>query len=143
MNSIPTYEDSPFEGFPLRKIPLPHFKGSQPLLMTLTENLITPVITKSESNNCFMLLFIVLKKIKKCVGNWSGIVLSVCFTVDEENCREPAKQQREGKNRTRRKLKLYFLTEILCILFKYSNQRFFLNLIKFMCYLIPLSSLYF
>ena len=42
MNSIPTYEDSPFEGFPLRKIPLPHFKGSQPLLMTLTENLITP-----------------------------------------------------------------------------------------------------
>ena len=93
--------------------------------MTLTENLITPVITKSESDNCFMLLFIVLKKIKKCVGNWSGIVLSVCFIVDEENCREPAKQQREGKNRTRRKLKLHFLAEILCILFKYSNQTFF------------------
>ena len=140
---IPTYEDSPFEGFPLRKIPHPYFKGSQPRLMTLTENLIIPVITKSESDNCFMLLFIVLKKIKKYVGNWSGIVWSVCFTFDEENCREPAKQQREGKNRTRRKLKLYFLTEILCLLFRYSNQTFFLILIKLMCYLIPLSTLYF
>ena len=32
----------------------------------------------------------------------------VCFTVDEENCREAAKQQRSEKNRTRRKLKLCF-----------------------------------
>ena len=28
----------------------------------------------------------------------------VCFTVDKENAREPAKQQRKGKNRTRRYL---------------------------------------
>ena len=88
---IPTFEDSSFERFLLRKMPYPHFKDSQPQLMTLTENLITPVITKSESNNCFVLLYIVLTKIKKKhVGNWSGIVLSVCFTLDEENCREPA-----------------------------------------------------
>ena len=30
----------------------------------------------------------------------------VCFTVDKENGREPAKQQRKGKNRTTRKLLL-------------------------------------
>ena len=86
--------------------------------MTLTENLITPVITKSEANNCSILLYIVLKKLKKHVGNWSGIGLSVCFILDEGNCREPTKQQRKGKNRTRSKLKLCFLTEILCLLFK-------------------------
>ena len=40
----------------------------------------------------------------------------VCFTVDEENCRELAKRQRKGKNRTRRKLKLSFLSELLCLL---------------------------
>ena len=83
---IPTYEDSQFKGFPPRQIPHPHFKDSQPRLMTLTENLVTPVITKSESYNCFVLLYIVLRKIKrKHVGNWSGIVLSVCFTLDEES----------------------------------------------------------
>ena len=89
---IPTSEDSAFEGFPLRKIPHPHFKGIQPQLMTLTENLITPVITRSESNNCVILLYIVLKKLKKYVGNWSGTVFSVCFTLIEENCRESAKK---------------------------------------------------
>ena len=41
----------------------------------------------------------------------------VCFTVDKENGREPAKQQRKGKNRTRRKL-LCFLLELLCLSFK-------------------------
>ena len=30
------------------------------------------------------------------------------FSVDEENCREPAKQQRMGKNRTRRKQVVLF-----------------------------------
>ena len=40
---------------------------------------------------------------------------SVCFTVDKENGREPAKQQRKGKNRTRRKLLLFFLSELLCL----------------------------
>ena len=42
----------------------------------------------------------------------------VCFTVDKENGREPAKQQRKGKNRTRRKLLLCFLSELLCLSFK-------------------------
>ena len=41
----------------------------------------------------------------------------VCFTVDKENCGEPAKQQRKGKNRTRRKLMLCFLSELLCLPF--------------------------
>ena len=42
----------------------------------------------------------------------------VCFTVDEENGREPAKQQWKGKNRMRRKLLLFFLWELLCLSFK-------------------------
>ena len=42
----------------------------------------------------------------------------VCFTVDKENGRETAKQQRKGKNRTRRKLLLCFLLELLCLSFK-------------------------
>ena len=42
----------------------------------------------------------------------------VCFTVDKENGREPAKQQRKGKNRTSRKLLLCFLLELLCLSFK-------------------------
>ena len=43
---------------------------------------------------------------------WIGFV---CFIVDEENCEEPAKQQRKGKNRTRSKLKLCFLSELFCL----------------------------
>ena len=42
----------------------------------------------------------------------------VCFTVDKENGREPVKQQRKGINRTRRKLLLCFLSELLCLSFK-------------------------
>ena len=42
----------------------------------------------------------------------------VCFTVDKENSREPAKQQRKGINRTRRKLLLCFLSELLCLSFQ-------------------------
>ena len=42
----------------------------------------------------------------------------VCFTVDKENGREQAKQQRKRKNRTRRKLLLCFLLELLCLSFK-------------------------
>ena len=42
----------------------------------------------------------------------------VSFTVDKENGREPAKQQRKGENRTRRKLLLCFLSELLCLSFK-------------------------
>ena len=42
----------------------------------------------------------------------------VCFTVDKEKGRDSAKQQRKGKNRTRRKLLLCFLSELLCLSFK-------------------------
>ena len=42
----------------------------------------------------------------------------VCFTVDKENGREPAKQQRKGINRARRKLLMCFLSELLCLSFK-------------------------
>ena len=42
----------------------------------------------------------------------------VCFTVDKENGREPAKQPRKGINRTRRKLLLCFLSELLYLSFK-------------------------
>ena len=42
----------------------------------------------------------------------------VCFTVDKGNGREPAKQQWKGKNRTRCKLLLCFLSELLCLSFK-------------------------
>ena len=42
----------------------------------------------------------------------------VCLTFNKENGREPAKQQRKGKNRTRRKLLLCFLSELVCLLFK-------------------------
>ena len=47
----------------------------------------------------------------------------VCLTVDKENGREPAKQQRKGINRTRRKLLLCFLSELLlpAILLKFSH----------------------
>ena len=42
----------------------------------------------------------------------------VCFTVDKENGRERAKQQRKGKNRMRRKLFMCLLLELLCLSFK-------------------------
>ena len=42
----------------------------------------------------------------------------VCFTVDEKNGRELAKQERKEKNRTRSKLLLCFLSELLCLSFK-------------------------
>ena len=56
----------------------------------------------------------------KKVKNFSEIEWNsfVCFTVDKENGREPAKQQRKGINRTRRKLLLCFLSELLCLSFK-------------------------
>ena len=60
--------------------------------------------------------FFSLKKVKNISEmEWNNFV---CFTVDKENGREPAKQQRKGINRTRRKLLLYFLSELLCLSFK-------------------------
>jgi len=42
----------------------------------------------------------------------------VCLTVDKESGREQAKQQRKGINRTKRKLLLCFLSELLSLSFK-------------------------
>ena len=64
------------------------------------------------------------EKSEKHLGNWRNILewnSFFCFAVDEENYieRESAQQQRKGKIRTRRiKLKLCFLSELLCLLFK-------------------------
>ena len=46
---------------------------------------------------------------------WNSFVY---FTVDKENSKEPAKEQPKGKNRTRRKLLLCFLSGLLCLSFK-------------------------
>ena len=58
------------------------------------------------------------KKVKNISEIEQNIYSFVCFTVDKENGREPAKQQWEGKNRTTRKLLLCFLSELLCLSFK-------------------------
>ena len=56
------------------------------------------------------------KKVKNSSGmEWHRFI---CFTVDKENGREPAKQQQKGINRTRRKLLFRFLSELLCLSFK-------------------------
>ena len=68
---------------------------------------------KSFSRRVFLVKLEKWKTSRKLKGN-----SFVCFTVDEEDCREPAKQQRTGKNRTRRKLKFCFLSELLYPLFK-------------------------
>ena len=57
----------------------------------------------------------VFSRVRKTVMEWNSFV---CFTVDKENGREQAKQQRKGKNRTRHKLLLCFLSELLCLSFK-------------------------
>ena len=60
--------------------------------------------------------FFYAKKVKNISEmEWNSLV---CFTVNKENGREPAKQQRKGKNRTRRKLLLCFLLELLFLSFK-------------------------
>ena len=54
------------------------------------------------SEKSFTQTVFLARKVKNISGmEWNSFV---CFIVDEENGREPAKQQRKGKNRTRRKL---------------------------------------
>ena len=68
------------------------------------------------NEKCFTQRVFLAKKVKNIPEmEWNSFV---CFTVDEENGRELAKQQRKGKNRTRRKLLLCFLSELLCLSFK-------------------------
>ena len=81
----------------------------------------------------FLKEFFLVKKVKNISEmEWNSFV---CFTVDKENCGEPAKQQRKGKNRTRRKLMLCFLSELLCLPFislsLYWNWPFYLNSLIF------------
>ena len=62
--------------------------------------------------------FFPLKKWKK-FRKWSGIVSFVSLSIKKMvESRRPAKQQRKGISRTRRKLLLCFLSELLCLSFK-------------------------
>ena len=93
-----------------------------------------PLCTHSRSK-VFLNEFFLVKKVKNISEmEWNS---SVCFTVDKENCGEPAKQQRKGQNRTRRKLILCFLSELLCLPFislsLYWNRPFYLNSLIFNC----------
>ena len=83
----------------------------------------------------FLKEFFLVKKVKKISEmEWNSFV---CSTVDKENCGEPAKQQWKGKNRTRRKLMLCFLSELLCLplisLSLYWKRPFYLNSLIFNC----------
>ena len=83
----------------------------------------------------FLKEFFLVKKVKNISEmEWNSFV---CFTVDKENCGEPAKQQRKGKNKTRRKLMLCFLSELLCLPFISLslnwNRPFYLNSLIFNC----------
>ena len=83
----------------------------------------------------FLKEFFLVKEVKNISEiEWNSFV---SFIVDKENCGEPAKQQRKGKNRTRRKLMLCFLSELLCIPFIslsfYWNRPFYLNSLIFNC----------
>ena len=60
-------------------------------------------------------VFLIKKWKASLKSEWNGFV---CFTFEEENCREPTKQQQKRKKRTSHKLTLCFLPELLCLLFK-------------------------
>ena len=69
------------------------------------------------NEKCFTQRVFLAKKVKNISEmGWNSFV---CFTVDEKNGREPLKQQRKGKNRTRRKLLLCLLSELLCLSFRH------------------------
>ena len=71
---------------------------------------------RTHSTRKVLLRVFLANKVKNILEmEWNSFV---CFTVDKENGREPAKRQRKGENRTRRKLLLCFLSELLCLSFK-------------------------
>ena len=69
-------------------------------------------------SKCFSQSVFLVKKVK---NSWNSFV---CFAVDEKNCREVGKKQQKEKNRTRCQLKLCFLSELLCLLFKLNKLIF-------------------
>ena len=74
------------------------------------------VASHTVNGKSFTQIVFLAKKLKNISEmEWNSFV---CFTVDKENGREQAKQQRKGKNRTRCKLLLCFLSELLCLSFK-------------------------
>ena len=76
--------------------------------------MLSPLRTHSR-RKIFLKEFFLVKKVKNISEmEWNSFV---CFTVDKENRGEPAKQQRKGKNRTRRKLMLSLFSELLCLPF--------------------------
>ena len=72
----------------------------------------------------------------------------VRFTVDKDNCRGPIKKTAEGEqNRTRRKLKLHFLSEIFLsclILLKFIHFQLYIpnNILRFLCHFVVCSGVF-
>ena len=72
----------------------------------------------------------------------------VRFTVDKDNCRGPIKKNRgREQNRTRRKLKLYFLSEtfLSClILLKFIHFQLYItyNILRFLCHFVVCSGVF-
>ena len=106
---------SVFKNFPGEQAPgPPRNDGLQPIIWLLQTH-----------NNILFKKLQLLKTLKKTlfsrqkIKNISeiGVDSFVCFTVNEKNCREPAEQQRKGKTERRRKLKLCFLSKLICLLF--------------------------
>ena len=78
--------------------------------------LAAPLRTHLSTRKVLLKEFFSLKKWKT-FRKWSGIVSFVSLSIKKYG-REPVKQQRKGINRTRRKLLLCFLSELLCLSFK-------------------------
>ena len=96
----------------LRKLVLANQRSEQ--WFSQVEKMIRPIRIANEKS--FTQRVCLAKKVKNISEiEWNSFV---CFTVDKENGREPAKQQRKRKNRTRRKLLFCFQSELLCLLFK-------------------------
>ena len=101
------------------------FWGSRPLDPLRTDGLQPIIWLLQTHNNILFKKLQLLKTLKKTlfsrqkIKNISeiGVDSFVCFTVNEKNCKEPAEQQRKGKTERRRKLKLCFLSKLICLLF--------------------------
>ena len=74
------------------------------------------VVRRHSTRKVFLEEFFCVKKWKTSLTlEWNSFVY---FSVGEDNYREPAKQQRKEKSRTRIKFKLCFLSDLLCLPFK-------------------------
>ena len=92
-------------------------RQNSPLLKALAAySTLCSTDSQSFNEKSFSRRVFLIKKWKASLkSEWNGFV---CFTFEEENCREPTKQQQKRKKRTSHKLTLCFLPELLCLLFK-------------------------